>query len=693
MARTKGSIKLSSNFEPEAGAPFDARTIVPALADLTTAGTFPYPYEGMIVYVQATHDTYQYIGGTITDSASWKKFGSDSESGNNDSQESYEFGVKKLYIGNAGGNTSAGIAYEDVYRECTYPAKNYPNSVYYEIIDNEYVPAVTPPYTEDQFDEIQSRLDQFNDNELTAEEYENLYGTTPAADEQTLQLMRSFNNYKTFYQKSLPRYTIPEVLHGKGEDVIVKIYDLADALDNFSEKVYDDHTYKIATDKSTKYSKGDIIIQLGQYDYEIQIWGYDYIPDASEFPNLLFTKTADGKCSVQKSSTFNTDSVIIPEKIKLNNEIVSVDSIPTGGFSDCSGLVTALLPNSLETIGSAAFSGCSSIKTLSIPFIGDTRHETTDTYQYPLGYIFGTSSFDGATRERQDYYKATTSYTSSDYFYIPNSLRTVIVTDCEYIPAGAFSYCRRLTNINVDCDITSIKDYAFSTCTALSSFKIPNTVVTMGRMAFWDCDNLTELDIPSGVTSIGSNIFYGCGRLNTIIIPSTLTSIGYSAFDHCGSELVVKCEATSRSNGWSNDMHLIGKIIWDYKNTDGYTITYNYGLNDRLKEVFRFNYGDTIPTFNRTLGYSESYVDRSALTFNDKNDIEEFVDYEYSDGEMDESGDGIDYYGYNFLHWVNEADQQVEIPGTMPDHNLEFYAEYEEFYIQGYAMDDPGMEG
>ena len=81
MARSTGTMKLSSNFEPRLGAPLDARIVVPTLADLTASGNFPYPYAGMVVAVQATSELYIYNGGTITSSDSWKKVGDSSLSG------------------------------------------------------------------------------------------------------------------------------------------------------------------------------------------------------------------------------------------------------------------------------------------------------------------------------------------------------------------------------------------------------------------------------------------------------------------------------------------------------------------------------------------------------------------------------------------------------------------------------------
>lgn len=76
MARTKGMLNLSGNLEVNAGAPLDARSVVPTLADLTVASNFPYKYVGMPVVVQATGEMYILMDMDVTDIANWKLTGS-----------------------------------------------------------------------------------------------------------------------------------------------------------------------------------------------------------------------------------------------------------------------------------------------------------------------------------------------------------------------------------------------------------------------------------------------------------------------------------------------------------------------------------------------------------------------------------------------------------------------------------------
>lgn len=76
MARTKGMLNLSGNLEVNAGAPLDARSVVPTVADLTVASNFQYKYVGMTVVVQATGDMYILIANDVTVAANWKQVGS-----------------------------------------------------------------------------------------------------------------------------------------------------------------------------------------------------------------------------------------------------------------------------------------------------------------------------------------------------------------------------------------------------------------------------------------------------------------------------------------------------------------------------------------------------------------------------------------------------------------------------------------
>ncbi len=243
----------------------------------------------------------------------------------------------------------------------------------------------------------------------------------------------------------------------------------------------------------------------------------------------------------------------------------SVTSIGSSAFRGCTGLASITIPDSVTSIGSGVFSGCTSLKSITIPFVGAEAGKTSsDTYQYPFGYIFGTSSYTGGTAVRQHYYYSTSSMTYDNY-YIPSSLRSVTVTGGNIL-YGAFYNCSMLTSVTIGNGVTSIGERAFYGCSGLTSVTIPDSVTSIGYGAFSGCNRLTSITVEEGnsvyhsvgnsiietasktlvagcktsaipydgsVTSIGSSAFYGCSGLTSITIPNTVTSIGVEAFSNC----------------------------------------------------------------------------------------------------------------------------------------------------------------
>ena len=212
----------------------------------------------------------------------------------------------------------------------------------------------------------------------------------------------------------------------------------------------------------------------------------------------------------------------------------SVTSIGQDAFHGCTGLTSVVIPDSATSIGEGAFSGCSSLESITIPFIGAKAGVTSsDTYQYPFGYIFGTSSYTGSIATKQYYYGSSTSSTTYSTYYIPSSLKSVTITGGNIL-YNAFSNCSRLTNVTIGNSVTSIDNSAFNGCSGLTSVTIGNSVTSIGHMAFSGCAGLTSVTIGNSVTSIGNSAFSGCTGLTSITIPDSVTSIGYAAFAGTG---------------------------------------------------------------------------------------------------------------------------------------------------------------
>jgi hypothetical protein len=188
----------------------------------------------------------------------------------------------------------------------------------------------------------------------------------------------------------------------------------------------------------------------------------------------------------------------------------------------------------VTSIAAGVFSGCSSLESITIPFVGGAIKTASNTYQYPFGYIFGTSSYEGGVATTQDYYGKSTSSTTSTRYYIPSSLKSVTVTGGNIL-YGAFYGCYNLTSVTIPDSVTSIGGRAFWYCRSLTSVTIPDSVTSIGDSAFNSCSSLTSVTIGNNVTNIGGWTFYGCRSLTSVTIPDSVTSIGRGAFNNCSS--------------------------------------------------------------------------------------------------------------------------------------------------------------
>ena len=185
------------------------------------------------------------------------------------------------------------------------------------------------------------------------------------------------------------------------------------------------------------------------------------------------------------------------------------------------------------------------LKEITIPFVGDKAGKTSsDTYQYPFGYIFGTNDFTGAASTKQEYYGSSISSTTSTTFYIPSSLKKVTVTGGDIL-RGAFERCNNLTTVILGDNVTSIGKDAFENCESLTTVVIGNGVKIIDNGAFYKCNALNSVSMGNSVEFIGSSAFAYCRSLIKIIIPASVNYIALQAFYNCSSLTDVTFEDTT----------------------------------------------------------------------------------------------------------------------------------------------------
>ena len=217
------------------------------------------------------------------------------------------------------------------------------------------------------------------------------------------------------------------------------------------------------------------------------IFGVPYVYGQGAYiPETLKTVVLTNTYSV--SDICFTDCVYIEEIIFYDG----LYSVSDNAFDECYSLRKVTFPDSLVYMGHGAFENLSALEELTLPFLGGSRDG--DGY---LAYIFGGSSGSSG--------------------YVPQSLKTVTLTD-----------------------VSRIDDYAFYACTAIETINIPDDVTAIGSSAFSDCYKLENFVMPSALTYIGDNSFNNCSSLRAVTLPSTLSFIGDYAFSNCRHLYVVQ---------------------------------------------------------------------------------------------------------------------------------------------------------
>lgn len=230
-------------------------------------------------------------------------------------------------------------------------------------------------------------------------------------------------------------------------------------------------------------------VSANAYDFEVDGIYYNII------------SAADLTVIVTEGENEYTGKVIIPSNVVYKSKVLTVTSIGTSAFSDCSGLTSIEIPNSVKIIGGSAFSDCTGLTSITIPnSIESIRNSAFDNCTslkdlriedgegtLSLGYNYSYSNaheglFDDCPLETL-YLGRNLSYDTSYYYgYSPFYKKTT------------------LTSVTIGSSVTSIGDYAFHGCTGLTSINLlGKTPPTVGSSNFTEAQYTDiTLFVPKG---------------------------------------------------------------------------------------------------------------------------------------------------------------------------------------------------
>lgn len=232
---------------------------------------------------------------------------------------------------------------------------------------------------------------------------------------------------------------------------------------------------------------------------------------------VLYSSDAKSLIQYPQGKTFNNFTV--PGSVEtLGNyafydctsliEITLADTLKSIGCYVFAGtsVTEMIIPDSVTWIGSNAFDRCVLLEELTIPFVGSARGEAGSS-ESVFGYIFGNSYFTGSSAAYQ-------WYDDINYirYYLPVSLKSVIITDSRSIPYGAFSGCGEIRQITLE-NTVYVGEKAFMGCASLMNVSLPRTLISIANEAFNGCKAISSIELPASLTYIGALAFHNCPLL------------------------------------------------------------------------------------------------------------------------------------------------------------------------------------
>jgi len=219
----------------------------------------------------------------------------------------------------------------------------------------------------------------------------------------------------------------------------------------------------------------------------------------------------------------------------LDMSKAAMSRIANFAFDGCTGLVSVIIPDTVEEIGLSAFIGCTGLRSFFIP--------AAVAHPYRM-LICGLDTFSGCNALTAiDVAYENAVYASVDGVMF-NKAKTTLIKYPQgkqgvyIIPDGvrgiaknAFNRCAGLTEVVIPNSVKYIGESAFEGCAGLTAVELPGSVCKIGNRAFYGCSGLTSLDISRVECMIGDCVFAGCSKLTSVVI--TRRAFGYSAFSGC----------------------------------------------------------------------------------------------------------------------------------------------------------------
>ena len=240
----------------------------------------------------------------------------------------------------------------------------------------------------------------------------------------------------------------------------------------------------------------------------------------------LITAESSLTVTVNQDITY-TAKAQIKQEMQAFNFTSSLTTCVINSIKDTTA-TEIVVPNYVTEISAGAFTNCSLLESITLPFVGGSAKTPTDTYQYPLGYVFGTTYFEGSVAVSQYYHASNANSSISTTYYVPSTLKNVTVTG-ENLLYGAFHNLGMIENVTLSENVKAINNYVFYNCSLLKTVVIGSNVESIGTRAFEYCQNLEKVYY-NGTIDQWVQIYFSSTLSNPLYYASQFFILGVTAY-------------------------------------------------------------------------------------------------------------------------------------------------------------------
>ena len=247
------------------------------------------------------------------------------------------------------------------------------------------------------------------------------------------------------------------------------------------------------------------------------------------------------------------------ESIKMPH---GLESINTGAFDGCKGLLSIEIPQSVKEIGMFAFQNCAKITNVVIP------DNVKELNSFAFGYCVNLrdinigasvndidgSAFTGCTTLQSFIVsKNNDTYTSEGGILYSKDLtklvrcplalysdEMILGDDVLVIESNAFQNCKNIKKFRLPEGLKGIGSSAFDGCT-MEAINVPNSVEKIDMFAFQNCTNLKNFAVPTSTSDVTSFMLAYCDSLEYLYIHKDVTHIGSYAFTRAKKLNTIEC--------------------------------------------------------------------------------------------------------------------------------------------------------